>query len=88
MEKEKIEQLSALAAEDVFIALEASPGGLSAAEAEARQQRYGLNKLPRAASLSLGKLFLQQFTHMMALLLWTAGSLAFLVEMPELGWAT
>ena len=83
-----VNKLSYLQAEEVMNLLETRRSGLTKEAAAERLRRYGRNQLPKAASLSLGKLFLQQFTHFMALLLWLAGILAFMVDMPELGWAT
>ena len=83
-----VAKLSYLQGDEVVHLLETRRSGLTEAEAAERLRLYGKNQLPKAASLSLGKLLLQQFTHFMALLLWLAGILAFIVNMPELGWAT
>ena len=88
MQVDDVNKLSYLQAEEVMNLLETRRSGLTEEAAAERLRRYGRNQLPKAASLSLGKLFLQQFTHFMALLLWLAGILAFVVDMPELGWAT
>ena len=88
LDKDQMDKLAMLRAENVFGELASRPEGLTQQEAASRLLEYGPNQLPRAAALSLRKLFLQQFTHMMAVLLWVAGGLAFLVDMPELGWAT
>ena len=72
----------------MFSLLETRPEGLTSPEVEKRQLLYGKNQLPKTVTISLWRLLYQQFTHFMALLLWVAGSLAFVVNMPELGWAT
>lgn len=87
-EQDKLSQLAVLEADAVFAVLETRPEGLEEQEVRQRRQLYGTNLLPKAATLSLGRLLWQQVTHLMALLLWAAGTLAFAVDMPELGWAT
>ena len=77
-----------LEADAVLTLLQTSPLGLSNAEADKRVHINGKNQLPKVAAFSLWRLFFRQFTHLMALLLWAAGFLAFSVDMPELGWAT
>ena len=84
----EVPKIARLDAEAVFSLLETSRHGLDSQEAEKRLRTFGKNKLPKAATLSLWRLLFQQFTHLMALLLWVAGLLAFSVDMPELGWAT
>ena len=86
--KNEMKKMAALSAEAVFDSLATSPNGLPADEAARRLAFYGPNQLPKAVTLSLGLLLWQQFTHMMALLLWAAGGLAFAVDLPELGWAS
>ena len=88
MDKETISRLPEMETEQVFAALDTSPAGLSAGEAKRRIRIYGSNTLPKAASRSLLRLLLEQLTHFMALLLWTAGAMAFAIDMPELGVAT
>lgn len=81
-------RLSTFEAKAVFTALRTRHDGLTNQEVEQRLLLYGSNQLPKVAILSLWRLLFQQFTHLMALLLWVAGGLAFVVDMPELGWAT
>jgi magnesium-transporting ATPase (P-type) len=52
-----------------------------------RIEHYGFNELPEPARRSLFLRFTDQLTHFMALLLWVAGTLAFISGTPELGWA-
>ncbi|WP_292746014.1 cation-transporting P-type ATPase [Nostoc sp. NMS4] len=54
---------------------------------EFRIKHYGFNELPEPARRSLLLRFTDQLTHFMALLLWVAGTLAFISGTPELGWA-
>lgn len=86
--KSEIGPIAALEIDEVFSLLETRPEGLTSPEVEKRQLLYGKNQLPKTVTISLWRLLYQQFTHFMALLLWVAGSLAFVVNMPELGWAT
>jgi calcium-translocating P-type ATPase len=68
-------------------ALRTPPQGLSSAEAQRRLEQCGANRLPpsrrRPLLLRLG----DQMLHVMALLLWVAGGLAFVAGTPQLGWA-
>ncbi|MBN8559012.1 MAG: cation-transporting P-type ATPase [Leptolyngbya sp. UWPOB_LEPTO1] len=61
--------------------------GLSDQEAAERLVHYGYNELPEPAQRSLWLRFADQLTHFMALLLWAAGTLAFVSGTPQLGWA-
>src|SRR5258708_32640409 len=69
----------------VYAALATQDDGLSHTEARARLQETGPNVLQRATHTPLLLEFLANFTHLMALLLWAAGLLAFLTQMPQLG---
>ncbi|MFN8485044.1 MAG: cation-transporting P-type ATPase [Anaerolineae bacterium] len=71
----------------VYEALQTSPGGLSQAEASARLERYGPNTIQEVKGRPLLLRFLGHFTHLMALLLWVGGAMAFIGQMPQLGWA-
>ncbi len=73
--------------EEVYESLETSAQGLSEAEAAQRLAKYGLNELPEPVQRPLWLRFTDQLTHFMALLLWSAGVLAFISGTPELGWA-
>jgi calcium-translocating P-type ATPase len=59
--------------------------GLSSAEAAARLQRDGPNELPVRRPPPAWRLLLAQMTHFFAVLLWTAGILALIAGLPELG---
>ncbi len=76
-----------LSADDVYAHLETSAQGLSSWDAAQRLERYGVNELPEPKHRPLWLRFADQLTHFMALLLWCAGSLAFISNTPELGWA-
>jgi calcium-translocating P-type ATPase len=72
---------------EVEAALQSRPGGLSGAEAAARLARFGPNRLPSLKRRPLLLRFSDQLLHFMALLLWVAGTLAFIARAPQLGWA-
>jgi Ca2+-transporting ATPase len=62
MTEEKAERnWHALPAEEVLTVLSSHPGGLSAAEAELRLQKFGPNRLPAGRVDGLGIIFLRQF---------------------------
>ena len=63
------------------------PGGLSDGEAAERQRSYGKNLIESARKRSPVLAFLSNFTHLMAILLWVAGVIAFVAGLPELGCA-
>jgi len=67
-----------LLADQVFTAFDSSPRGLSTAEADARQQTYGPNELPRPRRRGVWRRFLAQFTDLFALVLIVASALTFL----------
>jgi magnesium-transporting ATPase (P-type) len=59
--------------------------GLSPAEAAARLARDGPNQLPPPRRPSAIRRFADQLVHFFALMLWVAGSLAFVAGLPALG---
>ncbi len=77
----------ALPVEAVYDSLASAASGLSEDEAVRRFQQFGSNELPEPAHRPLWLRFADQLTHFMALLLWVAGTLAFISHTPELGWA-
>jgi len=73
--------------QEVFRALGTGPRGLSPTEAEERLQRHGRNSLRAVRRRPLYLKFLANFTHLMAMLLWAGGAMAFIGRLPQLGWA-
>jgi magnesium-transporting ATPase (P-type) len=71
----------------VYESLESTENGLSGNEAFSRLQQFGANELPEPVDRPLWLKFFGQLTHLMALLLWVAGILAFVSGTPQLGWA-
>jgi Ca2+-transporting ATPase len=74
-------------ASEVYAALATGPRGLAADEAAARLRLYGPNALQTVKGKPLLLTFLQNFTHLMAWLLWVGGAIGFVAGMPELGLA-
>ncbi len=68
-------------------ALNTAPAGLSHAEAKRRLEQFGANRLPESRRRPLILRLADQLLHVMALLLWVAGGLAFVAGTPQLGWA-
>ena len=76
-----------LALDEAYAAVQSRPQGLSSDEAGRRLQRFGPNRLPPLKRRPLLLRFTDQLFHFMALLLWVAGTLAFVARAPQLGWA-
>ncbi|WP_411868006.1 cation-translocating P-type ATPase [Vulcanococcus limneticus] len=79
--------IAGLSCAEALAALGSGAEGLSQAEAELRLLRFGANRLPQLKRRSLLLKFTDQLRHFMALLLWAAGTMAFVAGTPELGWA-
>jgi P-type Ca2+ transporter type 2C len=79
------EQLETATAPSVFEALATGPRGLDPAEVAVRSARWGPNTLARPPSPHLLRKLLANLTHVMAILLWIAGVVAFVAGLPELG---
>jgi Ca2+-transporting ATPase len=72
---------------DVYVAAGTSPDGLTTAEAGARLAKFGPNAIQTIRGKPMWRKLLANFTHLMALLLWAGGAMAFVGKMPQLGWA-
>ncbi|MCX6100542.1 MAG: cation-transporting P-type ATPase, partial [Candidatus Bipolaricaulota bacterium] len=72
---------------DVYAAAGSSADGLTTAEAQARLAKVGPNAIQTTKGKPLWRKFAANFTHLMALLLWAGGAMAFVGKMPQLGWA-
>ena len=77
-------KLASLQTRDVYTFLNSSPNGLNQQEILERQQCYGENLLQTEKRTPLLVKFVANFTHLMAILLWIGGILAFIARMPEL----
>jgi Ca2+-transporting ATPase len=73
--------------EAVYDSLDTQVGGLSYGAAAARLAKFGANELPEPEQRPLWLKFLDQLTHLMAILLWVAAILAFISGTPVLAWA-
>jgi magnesium-transporting ATPase (P-type) len=63
------------------------PDGLTSEEAAARLKQFGPHILPVRAATPAWRQLMAQLVHFFALMLWIAGVLAILAEMPQLGLA-
>lgn len=86
-EPETRKSIHSLAISDIYSLLSSSPLGLSQNEADERLKRVGPNTIREVTRKPLYLKFFANFTHLMALLLWSGGILAFIGHMPQLGWA-
>ncbi|MCL4378281.1 MAG: cation-transporting P-type ATPase [Actinobacteria bacterium] len=75
--------------EQLFKELKVGPNGLSEEEARERLEIYGLNLIKEKKKRSLILRFLDNFIHVLAIILWVAAFLCFIprVDMPQLGYA-
>ena len=69
----------------VYDVLDSRPNGLTPEEAEVRRARYGPNSIQESPRKPLWLRLLANFTHLMAVLLWIGGIVAFLAQLPQLG---
>jgi magnesium-transporting ATPase (P-type) len=70
---------------DVFRVFGSRPEGLNETEAEENLRSFGSNAIRKIQGKPLYIKFLSNFTHLMALLLWVGGIVAFVAQMPQLG---
>jgi len=73
------------AAGDLLRSLRTHPEGLSSREAQRRLTQYGSNELERRRSAQWPRELARQFTHPLALLLWAAALLSFIVGSITIG---
>jgi P-type Ca2+ transporter type 2C len=73
--------------EVVLAAVGCDTEGLGHDEAAARLARTGPNRLPETTGPGLVRQFVGQLTHFFALMRWVAAALAFVGQLPQLGWA-
>jgi magnesium-transporting ATPase (P-type) len=69
----------------VFDRLVTRPAGLTREEVGERQVRFGPNRIREAGGKPLHQKLLAHFVHLMALLLWVGGLIAFVAGLPQLG---
>lgn len=86
-EYDRIASLASLelcSAEEVFNLLKTRPEGLREDEARERLEYFGPNAIVEVRRKSLWVRLLGNFLHLMAILLWIAGLVAFFARMPQL----
>lgn len=76
--------LGKLTTEEVFAQYHTGLGGLTQAEAEKNQSIQGKNVIEEKKKKSMLLVFLENFIHLMAILLWVGGLIALLGGMPQL----
>ncbi|MBU6391238.1 MAG: HAD-IC family P-type ATPase [Planctomycetes bacterium] len=86
-EKGGKEVFSPLPIDKIYEELGTNPSGLSEHEAKRRLESYGPNVLREIKRKSLLLRFTENLYNLLAILLWGGGALAFVADMPELGWA-
>jgi Ca2+-transporting ATPase len=79
--------IASLTTAEALDALQSQASGLANAEALERLSRFGANRLPAVKRRPLVLRLGDQLRHFMALMLWAAGTMAFVSGTPELGWA-
>lgn len=79
------ESIYRLPIDKVLEVLETSSQGLTQTQAAEKQKVYGKNLLEEGKKKSVILIFLSNFIHLMAILLWVGGAVAFFAGMPQLG---
>ncbi|MFZ3150414.1 MAG: cation-transporting P-type ATPase [Anaerolineaceae bacterium] len=80
-----LNHIQELVPEQLYEGLESHPDGLTRDEARQRLVAFGPNLLKEVKGKPLIVKFLSNFTHLMAIMLWVAGIIAFIAKMPQLG---
>lgn len=83
--KTQVRPIRTLTIPEVYSTLHSSPQGLTRGEAAARLSSYGPNSLRATPGTPILLKLGANFTHLMALLLWAGGTIAFVAGMPQLG---
>lgn len=79
------ENIYKLTSEDACKMMNTKLEGLTAAEAQANQEKYGKNLIKEKKQKSVLMILLANFIGLMAILLWIGGVIAFFADMPQLG---
>src|SRR5690349_7953743 len=85
LETKQPSHIHTLPLSDIWAAVATQPQGLSQSEAAARLEKYGRNTIREAPSKPFYRKVLANFVHLMAILLWVGGAMAFVAQMPQLG---
>ena len=76
-----------LSSDEVYSELGSSPDGLSTEEVNRRLEEYGSNQIEEIKKKPIIYKFFVNLYQLLALLLWAASVLAFLIGIPQLGFA-
>ncbi|MDD1738293.1 MAG: cation-transporting P-type ATPase [Methanothrix sp.] len=79
-----IENMQRLSEPEVYKAFDTGPEGLGYEEVQKRLENYGPNTISKIQDNRFAAFF-DNFTHLMALLLWAGGLIAFMAGLPQLG---
>lgn len=79
-----VTSIESMLTSEVYTVLGTRAEGLSRTEVQDRLQRFGPNILREIRGKSLLVKLLANFVHLMAILLWTAGLVALVAQMPQL----
>lgn len=85
VESTKIDQSAKTSVDDLMKQFDLPVGGLSQSEAAKRLAQYGPNTIQQVKHKSEILIFLENFTSLMAILLWVSGIIAMFAGMMELG---
>lgn len=80
-------QCASISREQLLELLQTAEGGLPSAEAARRLSEFGPNEIQEVRGRPAIFKFLENFYHLFAIMLWVAGGLAFVADMPQLGYA-
>ncbi len=80
----QIASIQTLSVPEAFPSLGSGPDGLSQDEARNRLAYYGQNVITEIKGKPLWIRFLANFTHLMAILIWVGGLVAFIAQLPQL----
>jgi Ca2+-transporting ATPase len=83
-DKGQLANIHTLSVPQTLSILKSGPEGLYQDEAKKRLQRYGLNIITEIKGKPLWIRFLENFTHLLAILLWVGGIVALVAGMPQL----
>jgi Ca2+-transporting ATPase len=87
LNQESNREIYELSISQAYEAMSSHPEGLSQADADQRLRLFGPNVVRKTRTRPIWLKLLFNFTHLMAVLLWVGGLIAFIAGMPQLGFA-
>jgi potassium/sodium efflux P-type ATPase len=87
MTEETENEIQKLSPQDACLAMGSSIRGLSSAQVEENTSKYGRNVLAKPKGKPMILVFLENFTSLMAIMLWIGGGVAMFTGTPELAYA-